>query len=306
MSPFAEKIRLMLGAKAIAWRSVIIPQIMPKPDLIALTGGYRKTPVLQIGADIYCDTARIAQELDRIAPEPPLYPDAHAASAQRLARWSDTELFQIAVALVFQPAFITQLFPGGADELQAFIADRMAMRQGATVRRTPPDEAKGALETFLIELDTQLSDGRAYLLGSAPTIADFSAYHPLWFVRRIEALAAELSRFAHVTRWLERVAKLGHGKSADLPSAAAVDLAKTASPADLSPQSDHPELSPGTKVEVGATDYGLEATPGELLRCTRDEIVVLRTDPRAGDVAVHFPRLGYQIRAADDPTRQLR
>ena len=29
---------------------------MPKPNLTALTGGYRKTPVLQIGADIYCNS----------------------------------------------------------------------------------------------------------------------------------------------------------------------------------------------------------------------------------------------------------
>ena len=56
-SPFAEKTRLMLGFKQLSWRSVMIPPIMPKPDLTRLTGGYRKTPVLQIGADIYCDSA---------------------------------------------------------------------------------------------------------------------------------------------------------------------------------------------------------------------------------------------------------
>ena len=60
MSPFAEKVRLILGFKGLHWSSVHIPNIMPKPDLTALTGGYRKTPVLQIGADIYCDTALIA------------------------------------------------------------------------------------------------------------------------------------------------------------------------------------------------------------------------------------------------------
>ena len=48
-SPFSEKLRLIMGYKKLAWKSVIIPQILPKPDLVALTGGYRKTPVLQIG-----------------------------------------------------------------------------------------------------------------------------------------------------------------------------------------------------------------------------------------------------------------
>ena len=73
-SPFAEKIRLIFGYKKLAWHSVIIPRIMPKPDLTALTGGYRRTPVMQIGADIYCDTALIADLLEKIAPAPSLYP----------------------------------------------------------------------------------------------------------------------------------------------------------------------------------------------------------------------------------------
>ena len=37
-SPFAEKARLMLGFKQLSWRSVMIPPVMPKPDLTALTG----------------------------------------------------------------------------------------------------------------------------------------------------------------------------------------------------------------------------------------------------------------------------
>ena len=66
-SPFSEKIRLVLGAKGLTWNAVEIPPILPKPDLLALTGGYRRTPVMQIGADIYCDTALICDVLDRLA-----------------------------------------------------------------------------------------------------------------------------------------------------------------------------------------------------------------------------------------------
>ena len=73
-SPFSEKIRLILGAKKLPWKSVFIPPVMPKPDVEALTGGYRKTPFLQIGADIYCDSLLMCRVIDRLAPEPPLYP----------------------------------------------------------------------------------------------------------------------------------------------------------------------------------------------------------------------------------------
>jgi glutathione S-transferase len=64
-SNYLEKVRLALGYKKLNWRSVIIPAMNPKPDLIPLTGGYRRTPVLQIGADVYCDTQLILSELDR-------------------------------------------------------------------------------------------------------------------------------------------------------------------------------------------------------------------------------------------------
>ena len=97
-SPFAEKIRLILGLKGLDWRSVHIPMIMPKPDLVALTGGYRRTPVLQIGADVYCDTALMADVLEHLAPEPALFPPSHKGLARVLAQWADTTLFQVAMA----------------------------------------------------------------------------------------------------------------------------------------------------------------------------------------------------------------
>lgn len=62
-SPVAEKVRVAFGIKGLAWRSVEIPRLPPKPMLTALTGGYRRTPVMQIGADIYCDSQCIIREL---------------------------------------------------------------------------------------------------------------------------------------------------------------------------------------------------------------------------------------------------
>jgi glutathione S-transferase len=82
-SPYAEKVRTGLGLKGLAWASVELPQIMPKPNLTALTGGYRKTPVLQIGADIYCDSQLIMRELERRHPTPSFYPAGRGAADAR-------------------------------------------------------------------------------------------------------------------------------------------------------------------------------------------------------------------------------
>jgi glutathione S-transferase len=140
MSPFSEKVRLVLGMKRLRWRSVTVPVVMPKPDVVALTGGYRRTPFLQIGADIYCDTVLMCRVIDRIAPEPPLYPASIAGLAEIVAQWADGSLFWIAVPYTLQPAGAAHLFAGASPEaLKAFAADRAAMnpstRSGPIARR---------------------------------------------------------------------------------------------------------------------------------------------------------------------------
>ena len=60
-SNFSEKVRLVFALKQIGWDSVIIPSYLPKPDYLPLTGGYRRTPALQVGSDIYCDTRLIVR-----------------------------------------------------------------------------------------------------------------------------------------------------------------------------------------------------------------------------------------------------
>ena len=213
-SPFAEKIRLMLGYKGLAWRSVLIPEVMPKPDLVALTGGYRRTPVLQIGADIYCDTARIARALEETRPKPSLFA-GNALSDRALVHWAETELFDTAVPLAFQGAGLKIFFPHwGEAEIARFREDRAAMRKGGTVRRGPPHECQAKLLWLRHFIEAQLADGRAFLTGAQACAADFAVYHPLWALRRAEQALPEVFPFPHdgdVVRWMNRMAAFGHG-----------------------------------------------------------------------------------------------
>ena len=115
-SPFSEKVRIAFGIKQLTWKSVQIPSIMPKPDLMPLTGGYRRTPVLQIGADIYCDTQLIMLELEKRAPQPPLLPPGQAGEARAITMWVDRNIFWSAVGVVM--GAIGDKLP------EAFIKDR--------------------------------------------------------------------------------------------------------------------------------------------------------------------------------------
>ena len=298
-SPFGEKVRLMLGYKKLACKSVIIPMIMPKPDVVALTGGYRKTPVLQVGADIYCDTALIADVLEHLQPEPSLYPEPSKGMGRTLAQWADTTLFWTAMAYNFQPAGVAQVFAGAPPEAaKAFAADRQAMRGGAP--RMPATDAAAAYKSYLRRMSDMLDDW-PFLLGAEPGIADFAAYHPLWFTRtRTPAMAGMLNATPAVLEWMDRMAAIGHGEFEKFSALEAIAVAAAATPAPLHDdvfQDDH-GIALGSRVTVSSESFGPEPTEGELVAATRMHFTLRRTDARAGLVHVHFPRIGYQLKAA--------
>ena len=294
MSPFAEKVRLILGCKGLAWRSVLIPPVMPKPDVTALTGGYRKTPVLQIGADIYCDSALIARVLDRLQPSPPLYPDG-APLAMPLAQWADFTLFWAAAAWAMQPAGAMAVLAQQAPEtIKAFGADRAAMI--GSMRRLTLADATVQLKAHLAAIDAQLAGGGPWLFGAAPCIADFSAYHPLWFIRQAPPVAHLLAPFPALNAWLDRVAGFGHASCTDLPSGQAVQMAASASAHQATQVEAGLGFEAGEAVTVSATDYGQDPVAGSLVGLSADAVVIRRSDERAGLLQVHFPRFGFQIR----------
>jgi len=300
-SPFAEKTRLMLGLKRLAWASVTIPMVMPKPDLLALTGGYRRTPVLQVGADVYCDTALIARVLERLHPSAPMFSDHTAASDLALAQFGDRQLFTAAVAYALQPAGAAAMFADQTPaERAAFAADRKAFREGGNSPRPSLPEATMLLMTVLPRLDAQLADGRRFLSGEHARVADFSVYHPLWFVRRAGPMAAVMDPYPPLRGWMGRMAAIGHGTPREITAAQAIEAARAASPAMLPGRSlrEIDGAGVGDAVVVAATDYGVEPTSGILADADADSIAVRRTDPRAGEVVVHFPRLGYRVTKA--------
>lgn len=298
MSPFAEKIRAVLGFKQMAWKSVIIPAVLPKPDVVALTGGYRKTPILQIGRDVYCDTALICDVLEHLQPDPALYPAHDKGLARVLAQWADTTLFWAAMAYSFQPKGAAAVFADAAPEAaQAFGADRAAMRGG--MARQSPGDATAAYKSYLRRLADML-ESQDYLLGDAPCIADFAAYHSLWFTRtQVPLLAGILSSTPSVLAWMDRIQAFGHGRIQKFSSGEALAVCAAATEDfalhDSRFQDEH-GIPLGSQVTIAAESFGTETTQGELLGASRTRYTLRRQDPRAGTVLVHFPRLGYVLK----------
>jgi glutathione S-transferase len=302
-SPFAEKIRAIMGYKHLAWKSVFQPMLMPKPDMQALTGGYRRIPILQIGNQIVCDTMLICDVLEHLSPEKTLYPAGLKGAARTVAQWADSMLFPVAMAYNFQPAGAAHVFKDQPPEnLKAFAADRQAMRGGAP--RMNPADAAASYKSYLRRISSML-DGQSFLLGNEPSVADFAVYHPLWFTQKIvPPVASVLEATPAVLAWMDRMTAFEQGepsKSNATESIAACAHYITVSSlfGSENPFQDEHGIALGSDVTITAESFGLEPSAGQLVAATRTRYTLRRVDERAGEVFVHFPRIGFILKKAE-------
>lgn len=299
-SPFSEKVRLALALKNLKWASVEISPIMPRPDLIPLTGGYRRTPVMQIGADIYCDTSLILRELDARYPIQPLALPGHEGLTSMVASWTDTRWFQNSVAVVFGAVAddLPEAFKKDREKLSGRPFDTDAMKAAAPMVR---DQWRSQL----MWIEERLRGGRAagtgeWLISTKPGIVDIHAHMNIWFVKRRvpDFLQACFERAPLTEDWFNRLSEFTPREPEKLGSDEALAIGRTAAPrliaatASYEPQG----LAPGEAVAVAPDDYGKDWVEGELVHADAQRIILQRQTDEAETVHVHFPRAGFLAR----------
>jgi glutathione S-transferase len=301
-SPVAEKARVGLGIKGASWANVEIPRLAPKPMLTALTGGYRRTPVMQIGADIYCDSQCILQKLEARFPSPTFFPTKDAGLIWALSRWTDGELFDLTVKIVLGSA--------GDGLPEDFAKDRGRLYLG-------PDWAEGLKQANanlphlaaqmrgpMKWLNDQLADGRKFFLGDEPAAIDAQFYQLVWFLRgRWSQGPTFLSEFPHLVAWETSVAQVGHGSISEMSADDAIKIASESTPLEFDAAADltrDPQgLSIGANVVISPdVDGGEQPVAGALVFASAERLVVRRHEDGVGPINVHFPRIGYRVNTA--------
>lgn len=293
-SPVAEKVRIAFGMKSLSWQSVEIPRLPPKPLLMPLTGGYRRTPVAQIGADIYGDSQNIFRMLDEQMGGPQLVTGLSMA----LASWSESVLFSLALRVVLTNAM---------DEAPPeFIQDRGSLYfdKGWTKEQMKADlpAFESQLQAGLSLLERHASQSGDYLFGDTPSQADANLHYLLWFVNgRWDGGPAFLSRFPHLLAIQEKVMACGYGTSEDLSAEEALAIARAASPNSPTgifcpnPQN----LAVGDTVIVRqAGDTADPDITGKLRMLDETRISLDMHNDDIGHSALHLPVLGYMIKKA--------
>ena len=283
-SPFSEKVRLLFGLRGVAWRSVIQPTIMPKPDLTPLTGGYRRIPVLQVGADVFCDTQVILAEVAARAGGEPLDGLGWAVNL-----WADRLFFQATVPIIFGEIEVPRAFIEDREKLSGRPFDAAAMKAAGLPMR-------GQWRAQAAWIESGLSHGD-FLGGRTAGLADIAAYMNFWFLGgAVPKIAAELMEgMPKLAAWRARMAGLGHGQRSEMTTTDALEVARTSEPGAYVPHdaADPLGLAPGAPVRVMADDYGRDPIDGTLVAANPERIVIAREDPGLGRINVHFPRAGY-------------
>ena len=296
-SPYAEKIRLMFGAKGLRWQSLLSPPQPPRPNVDPLSGGYRRIPIGQIGADVFCDTFVIAQEVARLADAPEFDPESATGEAAELAARAEGDVFFSAIGSVSPLTLLGTLVRSvGPFGMVRFALDRAQMMQGAKVKAPQGEKAKKILRDFLGDLDRHLAE-REFLAGETPTIADFAAFHPLWL--HVSTRRAPLeARHANVLRWYARLEALGHGQREEIEAEQAFEAARSSKPRPLPAPVGETDPRLGRRVSIAPTDYGTVETTGTLVAATPSRLVLARETDRFGTLHVHFPQRGFSATEA--------
>lgn len=288
-SPYAEKVRLVAGYLDVPWHSVDVPIQPPRETLALLAGGYRRIPVAQMGADIYCDTALISECLINLA-EKSLATDSDAAKA--LAEHAEQNAFFAAIRQNSQlKTAIGLILKLGFKGMMAFAKDRATFAVGYPPAMLSPDQAKAVFKQYLDDLAFHLGD-QPFLGGQEPCLSDFRCYHPIFLAIAFRSVKASQLPSA-VKAWMDKVESFGWGDVSPMSDREALEIAKSTSPQAVNEAAAaHPDV--GEWVTVSPTDTGKVPVTGTLVGMDSHHIILLRRSHDVGDIHVHFPAEGFE------------
>ena len=291
-SPYCEKVRAMLGYTGMRWESVIVREMPPRPELHRLAGGYRRVPVAQIGADIFCDSRVIAAEIARISGKADLSVDSCDPEVRAYANSAESEFMLACLGSAMGMNMIKKMLKMySVLDFFRLTWDRIAMVQKSSLDMPGGKEAKATVREHLGQMEKRLEAG--FLFGDQPTIADFAAYHGVWYVRDLAELDI-IDDYPAVIAWMDRIKAFGHGTMTALSAAQAIDIATEQQPRPL-PTDNPDEEQIGQSASIAPSDYWKEPVKGVLVASTAHSWILQRRLNASSTVNVHFPKHGFAL-----------
>ncbi|KAG1466468.1 hypothetical protein G6F56_004685 [Rhizopus delemar] len=302
-SPSVILVEWALKKNKVDYKQVLISRVEPRPERRPLDGGYRRTPIVQIGNHTYCDTKSIFAELERRFPEPSFYPTGpHGEPTESLVksfgRWLDSALFM---------SLVTQLPADALDD--AFLKDRGEFLKRDLDRATLKSKApflrpalKAELELLQTFVAERSENGDKWVLGTdALSLLDLHVAMSTWFASGLVGNDWVKENFGVLNNHLGKT--LAYVKAEEATSKVAIEAKEAIEIAKKEElevvEAKHDGSLPiqlGTTVSVIPTDTGVVPSVGNLVYSTTEETIIEHKDNEYGTtVYIHFPVIGYIV-----------
>ena len=289
---------LLLGYLNQSYLSFIAPKGIPRPIEEELVGEYsRRIPILQIGADLYCDSQLIMKVLAKKNESDHLfnYPSFEEASnwIEKIEIHGNTSIFGSIKPLELICAYFKNMPPNHAWK---FITDRAKL--GKTVKLPnadlPHEQKVNIAQTYLKEVDKQLSQQAFFLTNKMPTSVDFTAFTMIYYLDTINKLKLAQG-LPNLHRWYQRMSTMGTGSFKEISGKECLHIARDTSPMPIDSQYLN---SSRIGQEITFTNKGFMAqmnsgVKGVVVGENNNVIILRRESPQVGVVHVHFPKLSY-------------
>ena len=292
VSPYSEKLRALFGYTNMAWQSSITEEMPPRRKLKPLAGNYGRIPVAQIGADIFCDSNLICSELSRITAKPELALEGCSADVNDFVRRVEGDIFFACVMAGSTNKLHRRILKSvGIKGFARLLIDRLNMSRKAKIKMVSMLDANKIALRFLEELEGRLVND--FLFGSQPNIADFSAYHCIWFMRDLGGRNV-VKNYPRTLIWLDTIKAMGEGERDEINPQQALDIAKHETPREITVEDAQSDYL-GKAVSIAPNDYRLDATVGILVGESDQRWIIARENSDVDRVHVHFPKAGFEL-----------
>ncbi|KAJ3227778.1 hypothetical protein HDU81_006494 [Chytriomyces hyalinus] len=303
-SPYAFKVALALRLNGVAFHSHVVPREPPRPATEALTGAYRRIPVLQVGNSVWCDSAVILDEFAARTVDPLV--------ATAFSAWCDKVLFPATAALLPWESLPESLLQ---DRAKLMNRDPSKMLQNAQKAR--PHFLTQVI-AGLSQLEAHLNQNKTpWLCGqSSPTVCDIHAAMNVFFLRGMMGVGVNgrqvLEGFPAIKTWYAQLLDAAGGMKNLVRGSAGVvleeEVMKIAQDACLGAESIHPTtpcedtvlgIKTGDLVTVSPDDYGKVGIAGHVISISNTKLVIkhdVKSDKPGLWTTLHFPRAGYTVR----------
>ncbi|KAG1151845.1 hypothetical protein G6F37_001620 [Rhizopus arrhizus] len=303
LSPFAQKVRWALNFKKVEYKLVEIPILEPRPERRPIDGGYRKTPILQIGNHTFCDSKAIFAELERRFPEPSFYPagpqnEPTEAKVKSLARWLDSTFF-MTVGSQVPVDVLDDAFLKDRQEFSGRPFERQKLKFTAPYMRHSLKSEFELLQTIFAE---RSESGKRWALGTDQlSLLDLHVAMNTWFMSALigsEWIQKEFPLLAgHLQKTLTAISFEDADSKDKLVPEEAIEIAKKEKIELV--ESKHDGSLPielGELVAVIPTDMGVIPSTGKLVYSTTSETVIEHQDETHKSIVyIHFPVNGFVV-----------